>query len=85
MSQTTRTTWAVCLCTDGKHTKFDHHAFTPDRAEAVRQVSGYEPTAHVIERQTVEATRTVFAGAASPLNPPDRATSSRSTESEVTR
>lgn len=69
MSQTTRTTWAVCLCTDSQHAEFDHHAFTPDRAEAVRQVSGYEPTAHVIERQTVEATRTVFAGAASPLNP----------------
>lgn len=68
MSQTTNVTWAVCFCTDSQHTEFDRYAFTGDRAEAVRQVSGYDTTAHVIERQTVESTRTVLVGAASPLN-----------------
>ena len=85
MSQTTSVTWAVCFCTDSQHSEFDHYAFTGDRAEAVRQVSGYEPTAHVIERKTVEATRTVVVGTASPLNTAASSQAGLATFAGVTR
>lgn len=68
-TQTTSTSWAVCYCTDGQHTQYDHEAWNDERAKPMNTLTFYEPTGHLIEQQTIAAVRVVAVGAASPLIP----------------